>query len=257
MAAPLLLARGLGVSAASAQGVRRAAQSVRDHGATGDGRTLDTRAIQAAVDAAAASLGTAYFPPGTYRSGTVRLRSHVTIQLAAGATLAASADDTDFDPVEGLGYDSFADAETSSFRFALFQGQGLEDVRIIGPGRIDGNRTSRDGPKPIALRECRKVELRNVTIANSGNYNVSLLGCDGVDIVGVTIVNGYSDGIDPDGCQDVRIVACRIDTRDDAIAIKTSFALGRRRAPRRVTVSDCHLPPIHNALKIATETTPP
>ena len=52
IAAPLLLARGLGVSAASAQGVRRATQSVRDHGATGDGRTLDTRAIQAAVAAA-------------------------------------------------------------------------------------------------------------------------------------------------------------------------------------------------------------
>jgi hypothetical protein len=252
--APLLLWRGLGVSAAAAQGVRRNVQSVRDHGATGDGRTLDTRAIQAAVDAAASSRGTAHFPPGTYRSGTVRLRSRVTIQLAAGATLVASPDDADFDPVEELGYESFADAETSSFRFALLQGQGLEDVHILGPGRIDGNRTSRDGPKPIALKECRKVELRNLTIANSGNYNVSLLGCDGVDIVGVTIVNGYSDGIDPDGCQDVRIAACRIDTRDDAIAIKTSFALGRRRPTRRVTVSDCHLTTIHNALKIGTET---
>jgi len=254
-AAPLLHARGLGVSAASAQGARRAAaQSVRDHGAIGDGRTLDTRAIQAAVDAAAAARGTVYFPPGTYRSGTVRLRSRVTIQLAADATLVASADDADFDPVEELGYDSFADAETSRFRFALLQGQSLEDVHILGPGRIDGNRRNRDGPKPIALKECRKVELRNVTIANSGNYNVSLLGCDAVDIVGVTIVNGYSDGIDPDGCQDVRIAACRIDTRDDAIAIKTSFALGRRRATRRVTVSDCHLTTIHNALKIGTET---
>ena len=252
-AAPLLLWQGLGSSAA-AQGVRRNVQSVRDHGATGDGRTLDTRAIQAAVDAAASSRGTAHFPPGTYRSGTVRLRSRVTIQLAAGATLVASPDDADFDPVEELGYDSFADAETSSFRFALLQGQSLEDVHILGPGRIDGNRTSRDGPKPIALKECRKVELRNVTIANSGNYTVSLLGCDGVDIVGVTIVNGYSDGIDPDGCQDVRIAACRIDTRDDAIAIKTSFALGRRRPTRRVTVSDCHLTTIHNALKIGTET---
>ncbi|HWN12433.1 MAG TPA: glycosyl hydrolase family 28-related protein, partial [Candidatus Dormibacteraeota bacterium] len=73
-AAPLLLWRGL-VGSAAAQGVQRAARSVRDHGATGDGRTLDTRAIQAAIDAAATSRGTVYFPPGTYRSGTVRLRS--------------------------------------------------------------------------------------------------------------------------------------------------------------------------------------
>ena len=255
LALPLLLSRGLGLPAASAQGLGRPVRSVRDHGARGDGRTGDTRAIQAAIDAAGASRGTVHFPPGDYVSGTLHLRSHTVVQLAAGATLIASGDDADFDPVEQPAYDSFADSETTSFRFALLQGQGLEDVRILGPGRIDGNRTSRDGPKPIALKECRKIELRNVTLVNSGNYTVSLLGCDGVDILGVIILNGYSDGIDPDCCQDVRIAGCRIDTRDDAIAIKTSFALGRRRATRRVTVSDCHLTSIHNALKLGTETT--
>jgi len=255
LAAPLLLSRGLGLAPATAQGLGRPAQSVRAHGASGDGRANDTRAIQAAIDAAGSSRGAVYFPPGDYVSGTLHLRSHTTIQLAAGATLIASRDDASFDPVEQPAYDTFADAETTSFRFALLQGQGLQDVRILGPGRIDGNRTSRDGPKPIALKECRKVELRNLTLVNSGNYTVSLLGCDGVDIVGVTILNGYSDGIDPDCCQDVRISSCRIDTRDDAIALKTSFALGRRRPTRRVTVSDCHLTTIHNALKLGTETT--
>src|SRR6185295_8600453 len=236
LAAPLLLPRSLGLSPAWAQGPGRPVRSVRDHGARGDGRTSDTRAIQAAIDAAGSSRGTVYFPPGDYVSGTLHLRSHTVVQLAAGATLIASRDDADFEPIEPPAYDSFADAETTSFTFALLRGQGLEDVRILGPGRIDGNRTKRDGPKPIALKECRKVELRNLTLVNSGNYTVSLLGCDGVDIVGVTILNGYSDGIDPDCCQDVRITSCRIDTRDDAIAIKTSFALGRRRATRRVTV---------------------
>jgi hypothetical protein len=255
LAAPLLLSRGLGLPEASAQSAGRPAQSVRDHGAKGDGQTLDTRALQTAIDAAGVSRSTVHFPPGVYVSGTLHLRSHTTIRLAAGATLVASRDDADFDPVEQLGYDSFADAETTSFRFALLQGHGLEDVHILGPGRIDGNRTSRDGPKPIALKACRRVELRDVTLVNAGNYNVSLLGCDGVDIVGVTILNGYSDGIDPDGCQDVRISSCRIDTRDDAIAIKTSFALGLRRATRRVTVTGCHLTSLHNALKLGTETT--
>jgi hypothetical protein len=255
LAAPLLLSRGLGLPEASAQAVGRPAQSVRDHGARGDGQTLDTRALQAAIDAAGSSRGVVYFPPGVYVSGTLRLRSHTTVRFAAGATLIASRDDADFDPAEQLGYDSFADAETTSFRFALLQGHGLEDVRILGPGRIDGNRTSRDGPKPIALKECRQVELRDVTLVNAGNYAVSLLGCDGVEIVGVTILNGYSDGIDPDCCQDVRIASCRIDTRDDAIALKTSFALGIRRATRRVTVTGCHLTSFHNALKLGTETT--
>lgn len=255
LAAPLLLSRGLGLPPAAAAGSGRPARSVRDHGATGDGRTRDTRAIQAAIDEAGSARGAVYFPPGDYVSGTLRLRSHTTIRLAAGATLIASRDDADFDPIEQPVYNSFADAETTSFRFALLQGHGLENVRILGPGRIDGNRTSRDGPKPIALKECRKVELRDLTLVNSGNYTVSLLGCDGVDILGLTILNGYSDGIDPDCCQDVRITSCRIDTRDDAIALKTSFALGRRRATRRVTVRDCHLTTIHNALKLGTETT--
>ena len=254
LAAPILLSRGLGFPA-PARAAARPVRSVRDHGARGDGQTLDTRALQDAIDTAASARSTVYIPPGDYVSGTLRLRSHTIIQLAAGATLIASRENGDFDPVEKLGYDSFADAETTSFQFALLQGRGVEDVHIVGPGRIDGNRSSRDGPKPIALKECRQIELRDVTILNAGNYAVSLLGCDGVDVRGVTILNGYADGIDPDCCQDVRIANCRIDTRDDAIAIKASFALGVRRPTRRVTVTGCHLTSIHNALKLGTETT--
>jgi glycosyl hydrolase family 28 len=255
LAAPLMLSPSLAAAESPARVSSPSRLSVRDHGARGDGEAGDTLAIQLAIDAAARSRGTVYFPPGRYRSGTLRLRSHVTLSLDAGATLVASRDDADFDPVESLGHESFADDETSSFHFALLQGRGLEHVRIVGAGRIDGNRTARDGPKPIALKECRTVEIRDVTIANAGNYAVSLLGCDGVEIVGVTIRNGYSDGIDPDCCQNVRIADCRIDSRDDAIALKTSFALGVRRPTRNVTVTGCHLTTIHNALKLGTEST--
>ena len=248
LAAPLLMSRGLGAEA-SAQ------FSVRDHGARGDGRAKDTRAIQAAIDAAAPSGGTVYFPPGDYVSGTVRLRSHVTLRLGAGATVLASPDDADFDPPEELGYKAFADPETSDFTFALFQGRRVTNVRMLGPGRIDGNRTSRGGPKPIALKECRNIQILDPTIANAPNYNISLLGCDGVDILGVTILNGYSDGIDPDCCRNVRIARCRIESRDDAVVLKTSFALGERRSTENVTVSDCHLVTMHNALKVGTEST--
>ena len=255
LAAPVMLSPAPAAREAPARPLTRSRVSVRAHGARGDGRASDTRAIQLAIDTAARSRGTVYFPPGRYLSGTLRLRSHTTVHLDAGATLVASRDDADFDPVEDLGHESFADDETSSFRFALLQGLGLDRVRIVGAGRIDGNRTSRDGPKPIALRECRRIEIRDVTIANAGNYNVSLLGCDGVEVVGVTILNGYSDGIDPDCCQNVRIAECRVESRDDAIALKTSFALGVRRPTRNVTVTDCHLTTIHNALKLGTEST--
>jgi polygalacturonase len=250
LAAPLLLGtRPLWA------GEGRAGLDVRDHGAKGDGRTLDTRAIQAALDAAGRSRGTVSFPPGEYLSGTLHLRSHITLRLDAGATLIASKDDGDFDPIERLAHDSFSDRETTDFRFALLQGRDLARLTILGPGTIDGNRTRRSGPKPIALKQCRNIRIHDLTIANAPNYNISLLGCDGVSIVGVTIRNGYSDGIDPDCCQNVRIANCRIESRDDAIVLKTSFALGVRRATQHVTVTNCHLTTIHNGLKLGTEST--
>ncbi|HEY7037962.1 MAG TPA: glycosyl hydrolase family 28-related protein [Methylomirabilota bacterium] len=227
--------------------------NVRQHGATGDGRTLDTRAIQAAIDSAGRSGGTVFFPPGEYLSGSLHLRSHVTVRLGAGSVLIASKEEADFDPVERLAYDSHSDAETTDFRFALLQGRDLTGLRILGPGRIDGNRTSRGGPKPIALKRCRRILIRELTITNAPNYNVSLLGCDGVDIREVTILNGYSDGIDPDCCHNVRISHCHIESRDDAIVLKTSFALGRRGTTQNVRVTNCHLTTIHNALKLGTE----
>src|SRR6266849_8335605 len=227
--------------------------NVRNHGAKGDGRTKDTRAIQAAIDAAGKSGGTIAFPPGEYVSGTLRLRSRVALRLAAGAVLIASPDDADFDRYEELGYDPFADRETTDFNFALLQGRALQDVRIFGPGRIDGNRRSRGGPKPIALKQCGKIQIHDLTIDNAPNYNISLLGCDGVDIVGVTIRNWYSDGIDADCWLNVRIVKGHVRSRDDAIVAKASFALGVRRSTENVLVSDCALVNVRNALKLGTE----
>jgi polygalacturonase len=227
--------------------------NARSYGAKGDGRTKDTRAIQAAIDAAGKSGGIIEFPPGEYVSGTLHLRSRVALRLAAGAILIASPDDADFDRHEELGYDSFADRETADFNFALLQGRALQDVRIFGPGRIDGNRTRRGGPKPIALKQCGKIQIHDLTIDNAPNYNISLLGCHDVDIVGVTIRNGYSDGIDPDCCRNVRIVKCRVEARDDAIVAKASFALGVRRSTENVLVADCALVNVRNALKLGTE----
>jgi polygalacturonase len=107
----------------------------------------------------------------------------------------------------------------------------------------------------IALKECRDVHIRDVTLVDAPNYNISLLGCDRVVIVGLTILNGYADGIDPDCCRNVRISHCRIESRDDAVAIKASFALGARRATEDVEVTACDLSTMHNGLKLGTEST--
>src|SRR6266511_3545746 len=140
-----------------------------------------------ALSAAGKSGGTVYFPAGEYVSGTLHLRTRVALRLAARATLIASSDDADFDPYEELGYDSFADRETSDMTFSLLQGRGLQHVSISGPGGIDGNRTRRGGPKLIALKQCRDIRIHDLTFASAPNYNISLLGCDGADIVGITI----------------------------------------------------------------------
>jgi len=230
-----------------------ASADVRAYGASGNGQTKDTRAIQAAIDSAAASGRAVHFPRGNYLSGTLHLRDRTTLQIDAGARLIASPDDDDFDRAETHGYDTFADEETSDQRFALLQGREVKQLRIVGSGSIDGNRWKREGPKPIALRGCRGIEIRDLTIANAGNYGVSLVGCEHVDIEGVTILNGYADGIDPDSCRDVRIARCHIDTRDDALCLKASLALGARGATERVRVFGCHLATRHNAIKLGTE----
>jgi polygalacturonase len=229
--------------------------AVRAHGAVGDGVTPDTAAVQHALDAAEGSGGgTVLLPAGTYRCGTVHLRNHVTLRLEAGATLLASGDDRDFDPFERLPYAPWADQETHSFTFALLAGLDLEGVAVVGEGAIVDGRARRIGPKPIALKRCRDVAVRGVTISGAPNYAVSLLGCENVVLDGITIRNGYADGIDPDCCRFVRIANCDIDSWDDAICLKTSLSLGEPMPTEHVTVTNCTLRSSCCNFKIGTET---
>jgi RimJ/RimL family protein N-acetyltransferase len=233
---------------------RRPAVDVRDHGARGHGTHGDTAAVQRAVDDAAARGTSVRFPAGSYRCGSVLLRSGTRLVLAAGATLLASTDGDDFLPVEALPYPTHADAETSDFRHALLFGDDLSDVTITGAGTIDMQRDARFGPKPIALRRCMRVEVSGITIRRSPNYCVSLLGCDDVLVERVTIRDGFSDGIDPDSCRRVRVIGCDVESDDDALCLKSSLALGTPRACEDVVVRDCRLNSPSNGFKIGTET---
>lgn len=229
------------------------AVDARDYGAAGDGRALDTAALQRAIDDAAERSTAVVLSPGIYRCGTLHLRAGTTFQLDRGATLLGSSNDADFDAVEKLPYPTFSDAETSDFRHALLAGENLDRVVISGDGVIDMNRHRRFGPKPIALRRCRRVVVRGVTIRNAPNYCVSLGGCDDVVIDGITIRNAYADGIDPDCCTRVRISNCDIDSLDDAIVLKTSLILGRPHPTQDVVVTNCVLRSYANCFKLGTE----
>ncbi len=228
--------------------------SVISFGAKGDGQTKDTEAIQKAIDACAEhGGGTVFLPPGTYLSGSLHLRNNIGLHLDSGATLLGSKDEKDYDPYETLTFKNQADRETSFFHYALIWGEDAANVSITGMGTIDANRAKRGGPKPIALKRCKRVTIKEITIRNAPNYNISMLGTDDVMIDGVTILNGYCDGIDPDGCRNVSISNCHIESWDDAIVLKTSFSLGEHRSTERVTVTNCLLATACNAFKLGTE----
>ena len=231
-----------------------ATYDVRKFGANGDGIANSTAAFNAAISAAAKQGGgTVLVPAGTYISGTIFLKSNITIHIESGAIIKFSPDEKQFATYETLPFTPVDDKETTYFRYALFTADGIENVTIEGAGTIDGNRSKRGGPKPIAFKNSQHITIRGITIRNAPNYNISLLGCDYVNIDGVTILNGYSDGIDPDSCHFVRIANCFIDSHDDAICLKASRALGKPRATMHVTVTNCITRTACNNFKYGTE----
>jgi hypothetical protein len=229
---------------------------VRTFGAAGDGIAKDTQAIQEAIDTShRLGGGIVQFPAGTWLSGSLQLRSRVTIHLSPGAVLLASSDDRDFAPRERLPFSTGSDGETTDFAHALLAGADLDRVAIVGGGVIDMNRRRRSGPKPIALKRCRFVTVQGITIVHSPNYCVSLGGCEDVLVEGVTIRDAYADGVDPDCCRRVRIANCDIESDDDALCLKASFLLGVRGATEDVVVTNCRLRSPSNCFKLGTEST--
>jgi polygalacturonase len=229
---------------------------VRDFGAVGNGRTKDTRALQSAIDMAhRGGGGIVHVPAGTWISGTLHLRSDLTVELAPGAVLLGSPDPDDFAPDSKRLFESSSRVETRDFACALLAGSDLERITIRGAGIIDMNRSRRHGPKPIALERCRFVTVQGLTIVRSPNYCVSLGGCEDVLIEGVTIRAAFADGIDPDCCRRVRIANCDVESDDDALCLKASFIPGVRGATEDVVVTNCRMRSPSNCFKLGTEST--
>ena len=252
--------------------------NIRNYGAKGDGKTLDTDSVNKAIEsAAAAGGGTVFFPAGTYLCFSIRLKNNITLYLDNGATiLAADPKETRgaYDQWEPNVWDMYQDFGHSHWKNSLIWGIGVENVAIIGQGRIDGKGLTRRSPGPrkprtagetpaslganvsplgemsdvremdglgnkaISLKLARNVTLKDFTIFEAGHFGLLATGVDNLTIDNLR-VDTNRDGFDIDSCRDVRISNSNVNTpNDDAIVLKSSYALGFKRATENVTITN-------------------
>src|SRR5215207_4019838 len=264
-------------AAARAQPNDAAVYSVRAYGARGDGRTVDSGAVNRAVEAAAAmGGGTVHFPAGTYLCFSIRLKSNVALHLDAGATILAAdpaQDKGGYDQPEPNEWDLYQDFGHSHWQNSLIWGIGVENVSILGPGLIHGKGLTKRGPgarkasapvtlsgtpspvgegespeamrglgnKAIALKLSRNVTLRDFTMLVGGHFALLATGVDNLTIDNVK-VDTNRDGFDIDACRNVRISNVSVNSpNDDAIVLKSSYGLGFARATENVTITNCQV----------------
>jgi polygalacturonase len=232
-----------------------ATYDIREYGATGDGRTLDTAAVNKAIEtAAAAGGGTIAFPAGNYLCYSIRMKSNITLFLDQGATIIAADQPQAGQP----GYDNFEpniygdlvyqDFGHSHWHNSLIWGEQLENISILGPGRIwgrgllrDGGTTQGQGNKSISLKWCRNVNLKDFSVYQGGWFVLLATGVDNMTISNVK-VDTNRDGFDIDCCKNVRVSDCSINSPlDDAICLKSSYGLGMPRSTDNVTITNCQV----------------
>ena len=269
---PLALASTVGY-VARAQAPPHAAEAlfnVRAYGATGDGATVDSPAINRAIEAvAAAGGGTLLFPAGTYVCFTLRLKSGVDLYLSNGCTILAADSPR---PGETTGYrggtydpagpaqpwEKYQDYGHNHWPNSLFYAEGQHDICISGYGLIHGKGLSHGsrvtesrggytafqaeqsgvGNKTFALKNCRNILLRDFAILKGGHFALLATGVDNLTIDNL-LVDTDRDGFDIDCCRNVRVSNCTVNSPwDDAICPKSSFALGYTRSTDNVTIAN-------------------
>jgi polygalacturonase len=240
--------------------------NIKDFGAKGDGKYVDSKAINNTINAASlAGGGTVYFPAGTYLSYSIRLKSNISLYLDQGCTLLAAEPGSagSYDSVETGATNKFQDFGHSHWHNSLIWGENLENISILGPGKIYGKGLSRgfyaedhwerigvdpghlmkegSANKAIALKLCRNVILKDFTVLYGGHFGILATGVSNLTIDNLKM-DTNRDGIDIDCCSNVRISNCTINSPyDDAICLKSSFALGYAKATENVTITNCQV----------------
>ena len=235
-----------------AQGV----YDVRDFGAQGDGTTLDSPAFNRAIQQAAGKGGGRIdVPAGTYLCGSIRLDDNIELHLMPGAKiLAAPASMKAYDESEVFGFPEYQDGGHTYFHNSLIWAEGKQNVCITGRGMIDGEGLTKmdteragnvqggsigTGDKAIALKQCRNILIRDITIFRGGHFAIIVTGCDRGTIDNVTI-DTNRDGIDIDCCKYLTVSNTKVNTpSDDAIVLKSSYALKQPVLCEHILIDNC------------------
>lgn len=234
--------------------------NIIDFGAVGDSKTINTKAIQNAINECSKQGGKVIFPAGKYISGTLYLKSNVTLHLSENATLLGSTNINHY-PHNTPEYKFYGDTWVKQ---SLIYAEKQENISITGKGTIDGQggtfkTTTRKKPdryknRPYILWfvECTNVKVEDIFLTNSAMWMQHYLACNKVRIRGIRVFNhcNYNnDMIDIDGCKDVIISDCIGDTDDDALTIKSTSS----RKSENIVVNNCILSSHCNAIKCGTE----
>ncbi|HZY35021.1 MAG TPA: glycoside hydrolase family 28 protein [Mucilaginibacter sp.] len=223
--------------------------NVKDYGAAGDGVSLDSKAINKAIDAAAsAGGGTVYLPAGNYLSGSIRLESNISLFIDQGATLIAApvSANNGYDEEEPGANNAYQDYGHSHWHNSLIWGENLHDISILGQGMIYGKGLYRDfvknkqsANKAISLLLCRNVDIKDITIFHGGWFGILATGVDNLTISNIK-EDTNRDGMDIDCCRNVHVSDCSVNSPyDDGICLKSSFGLGFARSTENVTITNC------------------
>lgn len=231
----------------------KTALNVTAYGAKGDGKTIDTKSINKAIETAATQGGgTVYFPAGDYLTGSIHLQSNVSLYIDQGATIIAAEPlaEAVYDEPEETTDNKYEDFGHRHWHNSLIWGERLHDISILGPGKIWGRglvRANKEGEhekapnKSIALYMCRNVIIRDVSIQHGGWFAILATGVDNFTIDNVKM-DTNRDGMDIDCCQNVRISNCSVNSPyDDGICLKSSYGLNTNRACENITITNCQV----------------
>lgn len=251
---------------------------VRRFGAKGDGVQDDTHFIQTAILACPEN-SRVLIPAGVYRITSLFLKSHLRLELAAGAELKAFTDPEKFSVLPGMiqSYD-----ETDQYNLGSWEGNPLnayagiicgmnvEDVVIYGQGTINGNASKQDWwgrkykevfrPRLFFINNCKNVTLSGVKVCNSPSWTLHPYFSDDLKLIDLFIQNPAdspnTDGCDPESCKNVDILGVHFSVGDDCIAVKSGkIYMGRKykKPSENIRIRQCLMEDGHGAVTLGSE----